>query len=103
MRERASEGESERVKIHTSNRFIAEGEQDRQWKERWKRGDRRIRDEKEVWGSARMRRRKIQREEEEDDGRERNLSVARTPKLGLSCRASVSYSEAQTLVQYLCK
>lgn len=62
---------------------------------RWQRGDRGIREEKEVWA----RRRKMARERRAMG--ERNSSVARTPKLVChSVRQSV-YSQAQTQVQYL--
>lgn len=59
---------------------------------RWQRGERGIREEKEVWGRRQGRWR----------GRENsNSSVARTPKLVChSVRQSV-YSQAQTQVQYL--
>lgn len=68
--------------------------------ERWQRGDRGIRDEKEVWGCAR-RRRKIERERRVMG--ERNSRVARTPKLVCHSVRQSAYSQAQTQVQYLRK
>ena len=70
--------------------------------ERWQRGDRGIRDEKEVWGCARRRRRrKIERERRAM--RERNSRVARTQKLVCHSVRQSAYSQAQTQVQYLRK
>lgn len=68
--------------------------------ERWQRGDRGMRDEKEVWGCAR-RRREMERERRAMG--ERNSRVARTPKLVCHSVRQSAYSQAQTQVQYLRK
>lgn len=72
--------------------------------ERWQRGDRGIRTEKEVWGCAKRRRRRWRKMERERRAMgERNSRVARTPKLVCHSVRQSAYSQAQTQVQYLRK